>query len=123
MRLTLFSFLVVSSLILGPSAANAGADQDQMKTTAAHQDAKMTPELKKDMADMYQKMADCVRSDKSVEACSHEAMKDCPVVAKTGHCPINEGMGLAMGKRMKHSAKAMENMKNMTDGHPMDSGG
>ena len=67
----------------------------------------MTPELKKDMADMYQKMAECLRTDKSVDQCSQDAMKNCPVMEKTGHCPINEGMGAA-GKKMKHGKAGME---------------
>ena len=84
----------------------------------------MTPELKKDLADMYQKMADCLRSDKSLKQCSHDAMMNCPVVEKTGHCPINEGMGAMMGKGMKHPMGDMKGMDmgNAKDGHPKDGG-
>jgi hypothetical protein len=41
------------------------------------------------------KMADCLRSDKSLDTCRHEALTNCPVVKKTGCCPINEGLGSA----------------------------
>ena len=80
----------------------------------------MTPELKKDLAEMYQKMAECLRTDKTVEQCSHDAMSNCPVVEKTGHCPINEGMGSMTGKQTKHPMKGMggPGMSNMKD-HPM----
>ena len=71
----------------------------------------MTPEVKKDMADMYQKMADCLRTDKSLDQCSHDAMTNCPVVQKTGHCPINEGTGPMMGKPMKHRMGPMNGME------------
>ena len=59
----------------------------------------MSPELRKDMADMYQKMADCLRTGKSSENCQKQVAKDCPVVAKTGQCPILEGMGPMQGSR------------------------
>lgn len=101
MRSTLFSTLVVIGLTLGFSSLSPGADQNQPTKSAAHQGTagtKMTPELKKDLADMYQKMADCMRTDKSLDQCNHEAMQNCPVVEKTGHCPINEGMGPMMDK-------------------------
>lgn len=66
--------------------------------TSAH--STMSPEMKKDMADMYQKMADCLKTEKSTHDCHKEVMKDCPVAKATGHCPIMEGM---MGKgSMKH---------------------
>ena len=48
---------------------------------------------------MHQKMADCLRTDKSLslEECQRKVAKDCPVVAKTGQCPIEKGMGSMMG--------------------------
>lgn len=80
----------------------------------------MTPELKKDMADMYQKMADCLRSDKTFDQCRHEAKENCPVVKKTGHCPINEGSDAVMGKGMKHPMPGMGkgDMSSMKDSVP-----
>ena len=68
----------------------------------------MSPELKKEMADMYQKMADCMKTEKPMDQCQKDIVKDCPVVAKTGHCPLMEGMrpmmkGMPMmPKGMKH---------------------
>ena len=103
MRSTLLLTLTITGITLSFSAVSFSADQGSAN-------AMMTPELKKDMADMYQKMAECMRTDKTVGECSHEAMKNCPVVAKTGHCPINEGMGPMMSKRMKHPMKGMDGM-------------
>ncbi|GJL61701.1 MAG: hypothetical protein NPIRA04_03550 [Nitrospirales bacterium] len=55
----------------------------------------MSSELRKDMADMYQKMAVCLRTDTSLslEECQRKVANDCPVVAKTGQCPIEKGIG------------------------------
>lgn len=126
--------LLVVSIAVGMSTGIALAQHDNMpghenmpagdkaKNSAATQgtaSSKMTPELKKDMADMYQKMADCLRTDKTMEQCSHDAMKNCPVVEKTGHCPINEGMGSMIGKGMKHSMGGMDHMKGS---QPMNGG-
>ena len=63
----------------------------------------MSPDGQKDMASMYRKMADCLDTGSSPHDCMQTAMKDCPVMAKTGHCPIVEGMG-----------------SSMSSGHPMD---
>ena len=120
MRALRFSKMVVIGLGVGLATASLGADRGQAKppmTTQASTASKvaMTPELKKDMAEMYQKMADCLRTEKSLEQCSHDAMKNCPVVEKTGHCPINEGI---MSKRMGMGDMDMGMKRN----HSMDGG-
>lgn len=74
----------------------------------------VSPELRKDMADMYQKMADCLRTGKFPEDCQREVARDCPVVAKTGQCPIEKGMG-HMGPR----GMRPEGMGPMTGPHEM----
>ena len=85
--------IAVVSLTLVLSSLSFGEDTSQSMTD------QMSPELRKDMADMYQKMADCVRTGKSTEDCQRQIAKDCPVVAKTGQCPIQQGMGHMMGPR------------------------
>jgi len=82
---------------------------------AADLSSQMSPELQKDMADMYQKMADCLRTGKSPEDCQRKVAKDCPVVAKTGQCPIEKGMGHMMGPR----GMRPEGMGPMTGPHEM----
>lgn len=64
-----------------------------------------SPQMKKDMADMYQKMADCLKTEKSMHDCHKEVMKDCPVAKATGSCPLMDGM-----KGMMHDGK-MKDMK------------
>lgn len=76
--------------------------------------SQVSPELQKDMAEMYQKMAECLRTDKSFEECQRKVAKDCPVVAKTGQCPIEKGMG-HMGPR----GMRPEGMGSMTGPHEM----
>ena len=115
MRSTLFPTAIILGLSLGFSSAGIAAEPEQPKEPAADRatagsETKMTPELKKDLADMYQKMADCLRTDKSLERCSHDAMKNCPVIAKTGHCPINEGMRHSKSKGIKPPMGKMDGM-------------
>jgi hypothetical protein len=50
---------------------------------------RIAPELKHALAEMYQKMADCLRTDKAFETCRQEACT-CQVLNATGHCPIDE---------------------------------
>jgi hypothetical protein len=93
MQIRTFRALALVSFF-GVFVSTAWADQNAGRTTPI----KMTPELKMDMADMYQKMAACLRTGKSVPECNQEVMKDCPVIKKTGHCPIIEGMEPILGK-------------------------
>ncbi len=83
--------VAVVCVALGLSSLSFGEDTSQSMT------GQMSPELRKDTADMYQKMADCVRTGQSTEDCQRQIAKDCPVVAKTGQCPIQQGMGHMMG--------------------------
>lgn len=112
--------LFIVSIALGIHGGVASAHDENM---AGHAKAaggsapsdKITPELKKDMADMYQKMATCLRTDKSLTQCSQEAMISCPVVEKTGHCPINEGIGTMTGGPSNQPSRGM-GMGNMKHG-------
>lgn len=100
-----FIFLMaISSLSF---AQDKSSDQEANKPKKGSSTGQMSSELKKDMADMYQKMGDCMKTDKSMEQCQKDIMKDCPVVAKTGHCPLMEGMRPMMKKGMHHSMKNM----------------
>lgn len=75
----------------------------------------MTPELKSDMANMYQKMADCMKTNQSMERCQEVVMKGCPVAAKTGYCPLMEGIQPMMSDTpMKGMPVMQKGMK-----HPM----
>ena len=105
MRTTIHIILVVLvSFMLGVSSLSFGEDKS----------SQVSPELRNDMADMYQKMADCLRTGKSPEDCQRQVARDCPVVAKTGQCPIEKGMG-HMGPR----GMRPEGMGPMTGPHDM----
>ena len=95
-------------LVFGNAKAETKA-----KAPNASPHSTMSPEMKKDMADMYQKMADCLKTEKSMQECHKDVMKDCPVAKATGHCPIMEGM---MGKgAMKHGKMKGMNMDHSED--------
>ena len=69
----------------------------------------MSPDLKHDMADMYAKMGKCMKTDKTMEQCQTEVMKDCHVMKKTNHGPIMEGMHPMMGsEKMQGDMKGMD---------------
>ncbi len=88
--------LGLSSLSFGQDKSQSAPGSAPKKETAMDQ---MSPELRKDMADMYQKMADCVRTGKSSEDCQQQIAKNCPVLAKTGKCPL---MGLMTDHQKMH---------------------
>ncbi|MEP6890436.1 MAG: hypothetical protein ABI955_07050 [Nitrospirota bacterium] len=88
MRTNMHVVLVaVVCVTVGLSSLSFGEDTSQSMTD------QMSPELRKNMADMYQKMGDCLRTGKSNQDCQRQIAKDCPVIAKTGQCPIEKGMG------------------------------
>lgn len=102
-------FVAVVCVTLGLSSLSFGEGKSQSMT------GQMSPELRKDMADMYQKMADCLRTGKSSEDCQRQIATDCPVIAKTGQCPLEKGMGHKMGPR----GMRPEGMGPMTSPHEM----
>lgn len=84
------------------------------------QSSQLSPELRKDMANMYQKVADCLRTGKSLEACQRNIAKDCPVLSKTGQCPIQEGMGhMGMGQKRGGRGSDSEGKDSMSGPHEM----
>ena len=62
----------------------------------------ITPELKKRIAEMYEKMGACVKTDMSLADCQKEVMKDCPVVAELGYCPLMDGIAPMKGAATVH---------------------
>jgi len=90
MSLKLFRSLTVVALIVGfgnTTFADRNAGSAPTRT-------KVASELKNVLAEMYQTMADCLRSDKSFETCRQEAC-NCQVLNATGRCPINEQIAAA----------------------------
>ena len=99
--------LAVTALFAVTCANFASAD-DKMenKNTSAHK--AMAPEMKKDMAEMYMKMGECLKTDKSMEECQKMIMKDCPVAKSMGYCPIMDGMKSSMMKNGKMKSMSMD---------------
>lgn len=52
----------------------------------------VTAESKKNIADMYDKMGACVKTESSIQDCQKKVMKGCPVVAELGYCPLMDGI-------------------------------
>ncbi len=108
-KINIIAFFPVALALFFPLSNMAVAQSgDDMKGGTA---TKMnSPEIKKDIAEMYQKMADCMRTDKSMQVCQKEVMKDCPVAKAMGSCPIMDGMK-SMTKKDKIKSKKMDGMK------------
>jgi len=51
----------------------------------------LSPELKMHLSEMYTKMGECMKTAATIEECQKQVMKDCPVVAELGYCPLMEG--------------------------------
>ena len=104
--------LAVLSLIICFSLPGFSAEPKKKSTMSTS----MNPETKADMADMYSKMSECMKTDKSMEQCQKDVMKDCAVMKKTGHCPLMDGMKPMMKKGMMHDKmKGMEMEKPVSE--------
>lgn len=104
------SVAILSVSVTSVVMAQANSKAVNNTSTASEQ----SPEMKKNLADMYQKMADCMKTDKSQHDCHKEIIKDCPVAKATGSCPLMNGMeGMKNQGKMKHGK--MKDMKGMKD--------
>lgn len=104
------------ALILSLSLPGIVMAQAKSKAPNSQAHAEQSPEMKKNMADMYQKMADCMKTDKSMHDCHKEVMKDCPVAKATGSCPLMDGMkGMMNHGKMKHGKMKDMNMDHSED--------
>lgn len=99
---TITTALLAFAFALGmANQASAAGKKDTAKSSHT-----MTPELKGDLSEMYLKMGECMKTEKSMEQCQKDIMKDCPVMKKTGHCPLMDGMKPMTGKM--HDMKDMD---------------
>lgn len=79
--------LIVAVLVSSPFAL--GADIDK---TSKSSWMNMSAETRKQMAEMHQEMADCLKSNKPITECRENMMANCPMM-KDGNCPM---MGMMM---------------------------
>ena len=87
---------LIFALLISTTAT--AEEKDASAHSANHMAA--TPEMKKDMANMHQKMADCLRTEKSMQDCHGEMKKDCQGANTSGHCSMMDSMMNKGG--MKH---------------------
>jgi len=120
--LAIFITLTIGSLAVGASKAKPTAGDKKPPVEASAIEPKVTTEIpteiptevtaeqRQQMATVHEKMATCIRSDKSMEDCHKEMMdshKD--FMGKGSHCPMH-GMhgkkeGCCRGAGGKHHAK------------------
>lgn len=58
------------------------------------------------MAEAHKKMAECLRTDKSIAECHEQMQKECPM-AKEGHCPMTDQMCGRKGMHRMHGKGRM----------------
>src|SRR5690349_18443392 len=79
-----------------------------------HHKMEFTPEQRKGMAEVHEKMAACLRSDKSMEECHKEMKQTCEEKMGKDGCPMMAHMGdmhHKMGKMMKEEHEHNEDEK------------
>jgi hypothetical protein len=95
MKTLLAAVLLAAAVPFASAAAPAKAPpQDRAALIAMHEK----------MIAAHQKMVDCLKSDKSVQACRDEMRKDCPM-AKSGQCPYMDGNCPMMGGTGRRPAR------------------
>lgn len=86
-----FVMLIAAIMISSPIAFGADKDDKAAKIDKSSW-MNMSAETRKQMADMHQKMADCMKSNKPISECRTNMMANCPMM-KDGSCPM---MGMMM---------------------------
>lgn len=74
-------------------------------TSSFAADTKFTKEDRQKMADMHTKMAECLKSDKSMSDCQSEMMKSCKGMMGKEGCPMMGHMKGMMNGMMNHGDK------------------
>lgn len=90
------TFLMFALATLGNLAL--GAETTSMSTEAKGP-PQLTTEQRQKMADLHDKMAACLRSDRPLSDCHEEMMKGCKEAMGKDGCPMMIGK---MGHRMHH---------------------
>lgn len=94
MKLQLTTMLI---LLAFTSTSALAAKKDKMKMMS------MTPEQRQTMAGTHDKMAACLRSDKSLEECQKEMMQSCHEMMGKDGCPMMGQMKDKMKMDVKES--------------------
>ncbi len=74
-----------------------------------------TAEQRQKMADLHEKMATCLRSDRAFPECRQEMMKNCGTTMGKAGCPMmGSGMGPGMGPGQGRGRRFMMDQKTTT---------
>lgn len=103
---TMITIMMMFAVLTGATAFAAEKTKTQGK-----QDMQMTAEQRQNMAATHEKMANCLRSDKSMEVCRQEMMQSCKDMMGKDRCPM---MG-HMGKMHGMMGKGMMNQEQKKD--------
>ena len=109
MKLAIGTLVILIFGICGLFTSAFGAEKSA--TPANHEHKQMTAEQRKNMADVHDKMAACLRSDTAIESCQSEMMQSCHDKMGKDGCPMDHMAH--MGKM--HAMKGMGKMQ----GHDM----
>ena len=94
----LFITLALTCLISGGAFAGEAKTKNHGKMPMME----MTKEQRQKMADMHDKMAACLRSEKALSDCHKDMMQGCQETMGKDSCPMMDHMGGMMGKGMMH---------------------
>ena len=108
--------LIVIGTLFTALLGGASSAAEAQKTTKAPKNAaaEMTKEQRENMAAMHEKMAGCLRSDKSMSDCHSEMKGQCQAMMGSGGCPMMEHTGGMMGPGMKRHRAVMQNQNSNT---------
>jgi hypothetical protein len=80
-------------LLLGMVAMLGSSALAEDKGTTPTKGPQMTAEQRSKMADLHEKMAACLRSNRPISDCHNEMMKGCQETMGASGCPMMGGMG------------------------------
>lgn len=86
--------LTITTTLIGTAPSFAADKKTESKGPSKEQ--------RQQMADVHQKMADCLKSDKPMSECKNEMMKSCHDAMGKDGCPMMGQMHGKMGKGMMH---------------------
>ncbi len=100
---------IITVVVLGTASIAFGAEKAKMTHNMDNmKHMEMTAEQRQSMAAAHEKMASCLRSDKSMEDCKMEMMSSCKESMGKESCSMMGDMDGMKGK-MKHHKKMDDN--------------
>jgi hypothetical protein len=107
MKRIILAAVLLMTMVGGGAFAETKATKPSKNATTI-----MTPEQRQKMASMHEKMAVCLRSDKSMSECRAEMRDQCQEMMGEDGCPMMGHMGgmmgddhMGMGMMKKQSSK------------------